>query len=89
VILQIYWFFEDSENELIPPDSDSGNTGDNDDETDDYIIVIPPDSSPLHHPLLLPFTANVGMNVVIESCGSNMSFIDLFCSPEFSQHLVD
>lgn len=48
---------------------DSGDTkGDRDDVTDIHIVVIPPDSSSLFHPLPLPFTQNVGINVIIPSC---------------------
>jgi hypothetical protein len=57
--------YKDSENELIPPDS---NTKSDNDETHDHIAVIPPASSPLYCPLPSHFTVNVGTNVVIQSC---------------------
>ena len=65
-------------------DSDSRNTeSDSDDKTDIHIVVIPPDSSPLYRPLPLSFTANAGINVIVQSGESIMSFVDLFCTPEF------
>jgi hypothetical protein len=62
---------------------------DSDGETDND--VIPPDFSPLYHPLSLSFTANVGVNVLGQSCESIMVFFfgSTFCTPEFYQHLVD
>jgi len=46
---------------------------DSDGETDND-VVIPPDFSPHYHPLSLPFTANVGVNVLGQSCESIMVF---------------
>jgi len=60
---------------------------DSDGETDEH--VIPPDFSLFYHPLSLPFTANVVMNVLDQSCERIMLVFDLFCSLEFYQQLID
>jgi hypothetical protein len=54
-------------------------------DTDEHVITH--DFSPLYHPLSLPFTAHVGMNVLGQSCESIMLFFDVFCTPEFYQHV--
>lgn len=60
---------EDWENQLILIDSYFGDMKrDCDDVTDIHDVVIPPDSSLLFRPLPLPFTQNVGLNVIIPSC---------------------
>lgn len=62
-------FHEDWENQLILIDSDFGDTKrDRDDVTDIHDVVIPPDSSSLFRPHPLPFTQNVGINMIIPSC---------------------
>jgi hypothetical protein len=81
--------YEDAENEFLLFDSDCNDTeSDSDGETDEH-VVIPPDFSPLYHSVSLPFTANVGMNVLGQSCESIMLFFQIFCTPEFYQHLDD
>jgi hypothetical protein len=67
-------------------DSNSSDPGSDNDETDDHNVVILYDSSLLYCPIPLPFTANVGINVVIRFCESVVPYI--FCTPELYQHLV-
>jgi hypothetical protein len=45
----------------------------------------------LHHlpPSTLPFSVNIGINVLVQSHKSIVSFGALFCAPEFYQHLND
>jgi hypothetical protein len=52
-------------------------------------VVIPLDSLLLYHPLHLCFAANVGINVVFQSCEGTMAFVDLFCNPQFYEYVVD
>lgn len=74
--------YEDAEKEFLLFDSDCNDTeSDSDRETDDS--VIPPDFSPLYRPLSLPFTANVGMNVLCQSCESIMLFVECFVFQNF------
>jgi hypothetical protein len=70
--------YEDAENEFLLFDSETTES-DSDSGTDDH-VVFPPDFSPLYHPL---FNANVGMNVLGQSCESTnimLFFFDILCS---------
>jgi hypothetical protein len=76
-VLQKCWFMKIQIINILF-DSDSSDTeSDSDDETDVHIVILP-DSSPLYCPLPLPFTENVCINVVVQSCESIMSFVDYF-----------
>lgn len=79
----------DSKNELVPSESYSCDTESDSDEATVVHVVIPPDSLLLYHPLHLCFTANIGINVVFQSCVGIMAFVDLFCNPQFYVYIVD
>jgi hypothetical protein len=86
VEIQVY---EDLKNELVLYKSDSSDTESASDDKTDVHVVIPLDSSLLYCPVDLCFTANVGINVAVQSCEGIMAFFDLFCTPQFYEYFVD
>jgi len=75
-------FYEDAENEFLSFGSDCNDTESySDSETDDH--VFPPDFSPLYRPLSLPFTANVGMNLLCQFCESIVLFVEFLVLQNF------
>ena len=86
VEIQVY---EDLKNELVLSESDSSDRESASDDGTDVRVVIPLDCSLLYCPVHLCFTANVGINVVVQSCEGIMAFFDLFCTPQFYEYFVN
>lgn len=82
--------YEDSDDDYIPSDSDSSEA---EEEGETRVRAIPQTCelpfSPLYRPPILPFTAKEGLNIEVQDSDNVMSFVNLFFTDEFFQHIVD